>query len=111
MRHDATRQNATRKPCALTLRSRRAIRDSNEAPPALLAPEPVEPGRLKTLGRSWKNMLLRSAFFPVCDYLRLRYNSTPNLPSHNSLEFKDAVLCSPQLGKRSSTKIFGTSVS
>ena len=53
MRHDATRHNATRKPCALTLRSRRAIRDSNEAPPALLAPEPVEPGRLKT-GRSWK---------------------------------------------------------
>jgi hypothetical protein len=48
MRHDATRHNATRKPCALTLRSRRAIRDSNEAPPALLAPEPVEPGRLKT---------------------------------------------------------------
>ena len=57
MRHDATRQNATRKPCALTLRSRRAIRDSNEAPPALLAPEPVEPGRLKTLGRSWKKRI------------------------------------------------------
>ena len=45
----------------------------------------------------------------VCDYLRLRYNSIPNLPSHNSLEFKDVVLCSPQLRKRS-TKICGSSV-